>query len=154
MHTYIVATEIRCHVVEFTFSSREPALLESLIQQMNKMKLPAETGAAGGEAPVCVKDYATGNVIQKVEPVLSDRHFNAIPVRIIISREGKVKHVHFLSAFPEQSKPISDALMQWQFKPYVRDGKPVEVETGILFGNAPEPQPARPQARRGRNAAN
>jgi hypothetical protein len=158
LHTYVVATEIRCHVVEFTFSSREPALLESLIQQMNKMKLPADTGATGGigggEAPVCIKDYAAANVIQKVEPVLTDRRFNSIPVRIIISKEGKVKHIHFLSAFPEQSKAITDALMQWQFKPYLRDGKPVEVETGILFGTAPEPRPARPQARRGGNATN
>jgi hypothetical protein len=93
-------------------------------------------------------------VIQKVEPVLTDRRFNSIPVRIIISKEGKVKHIHFLSAFPEQSKAITDALMQWQFKPYLRDGKPVEVETGILFGTAPEPRPARPQARRGGNATN
>jgi hypothetical protein len=95
-------------------------------------------------------------VIQKVEPVSSDRRFNAIPVRIIISKEGKVKHIHFLSAFPEQSKAITDALMQWQFKPYLRDGKPAEVETGIMFGNAPEPRPvpARPQARRGGNATN
>jgi hypothetical protein len=157
LHTYVVATEIRCHVVEFAFSSREPALLESLIQEMNKMKLPAETGATGGEVPICIKDYAAGNVIQKVDPLLSDRRFNAIPVRIIISKEGKVKHIHFLSAFPEQSKAISDALMQWQFKPYLRDGKPVEVETGILFGNSPEPRPTRPvrpQTRHGGSVAN
>src|SRR5205807_1303077 len=105
------------------------------IQEMNKMKLAAETGATGGEVPVCLKDYAAGNVIQKVEPFLNDRRFNSIPVRIIISKEGKVKHIHLLSAFPEQSKAITDALMQWQFKPYLRDGKPVEVETGIMFGN-------------------
>jgi hypothetical protein len=157
LHTYVVATEIRCHAVEFVFSSREPALLESLIQEMSKMKLPAATPATGGEGPVCIKDYATGNLIQKVEPVFTERRFNAVPVRIIISKEGKVKHIHFLSAFPDQSKTITDALMQWQFKPYLRDGKPVEVETGILFGNTPAPRPASPvapQARHGSSAMN
>jgi protein TonB len=58
-------------------------------------------------------------------------------VRVVIDREGNVKHIHFLSAFPEQAAAVSDALRQWRFKPYIRDGQPVEIETGILFGRAP-----------------
>jgi hypothetical protein len=77
--------------------------------------------------------------VRKVDPILADRRFNPIPVRIIIDTEGKVKHVHFLSAFPEQAKGITDALLQWRFKPYLRDGQPVEVETGIMFGRTPLP---------------
>ena len=80
---------------------------------------------------------AGDNVLQRIEPVMADRKFNPIPVRIIIDRYGKVKHVHVISAFPEQAKVITDALLQWEFKPYKQNGKPVEVETGIMFGNAP-----------------
>jgi hypothetical protein len=80
----------------------------------------------------------------KVEPVFSQAKFNPVPVRIIIDKKGKVKHIHFLSAFPDQAKAISDALGQWKFKPYVREGVPVEVETGIMFGRAVRPM--RPQA--------
>jgi periplasmic protein TonB len=58
-------------------------------------------------------------------------------VRVIIDRDGKVKHIHFLSAFPGQAQAIITALGQWRFKPYLRNGQPVEVETGILFGRAP-----------------
>jgi hypothetical protein len=58
-------------------------------------------------------------------------------VRVIIDKEGRVKHIHFLSAFPDQAKAISDALEQWRFKPYLRAGKPVEVETGLMFGRRP-----------------
>ena len=36
---------------------------------------------------------------------------------------------------------ITDALLQWRFKPYLRDGEPVEVETGIMFGRTPMPAP-------------
>jgi len=149
LHWYILATEIRCHMVEFIFTSRDPRLLESMVQQMNAMKLPAEAGATsgtgGGEVPVCVKDYAAGqNVISKVDPILTDRKFNPIPVRIIISKEGKVKHIHFISAFPDQAKIITSALMQWTFKPYLRNGQPVEVETGVMFGQAPQLQPKPP----------
>jgi hypothetical protein len=89
---------------------------------------------------VCIKDYARDeNILEKVNPVFSERRFNPAPVRIIIDKKGKVKHIHFLSAFPDQVKAITDALFQWQFRPYLRDGKPVEVETGIMFGRAPRP---------------
>jgi len=89
---------------------------------------------------VCIKDYSRDeNVIARVDPVFSERRFNAIPIRIIIDKAGKVKHIHFLSAFPEQAKAITDALGQWRFRPYLRNGEPVEVETGILFGYTPRP---------------
>jgi hypothetical protein len=117
-------------------------LAESLIQEMNKMSLPEEagpiSGRGGGDVPMCVKDYANGeNVLERVDPVFTERRFNPVPVRIIIDKEGKVKHIHFLSAFPDQAKAITDALFQWRFRPYLRDGHPVEVETAIMFGRAP-----------------
>ena len=108
------------------------------------MTLPAEagpiSGKGGGDVPVCIKDYAGGeNVMERIDPVSGERRFNPAPVRIIIDKQGKVKHIHFLSAFPDQVKAITDALFQWRFRPYLRDGKPVEVETGIMFGRAPRP---------------
>ena len=141
LHWHVLATQIRCHMVQFVFTSRDPKLIESLIQDTNKMKLPDEAGltqgTGGSDAPVCIRDYARDeHIVVKVDPILTDRRFNPIPVRIIIDREGKVKHIHFLSAFPDQSKGITDALLQWRFKPYLRDGQPVEVETGIMFGRA------------------
>jgi hypothetical protein len=142
LHWHVLATQIRCHVVQFVFTSRDAQLIESLIQEMDKMKLPAEAGPISGkggeDVPVCIKDYAREeNIMERVDPLLTERRFNPIPVRIIIDREGKVKHIHFLSAFPDQAKIVTDALMRWRFRPYLRDGKAVEVETGIMFGHAP-----------------
>jgi hypothetical protein len=122
------------------YNNRGNALLD-----LNRAELPAEAnptaGTGGGDAPVCIKDYATGgNVIARQDPVFSEHRFNAVPVRIIIDKEGKVKHIHFLSAFPDQAKAITDAFQQWKFKPYLRDRHPVEVETGIMFGRAPGPR--------------
>jgi Gram-negative bacterial TonB protein C-terminal len=149
LHWYVLATEIRCHAVQVVLTSRDTKLLQSLMLDLNKMQLPAEAdptaGTGGGDVPVCVKDYAdSGNVISRVDPVFTERRFNAVLVRIIIDREGKVKHIHFLSAFPDQAKAITDAFEQWKFKPYLRDRRPVEVETGIMFGRAA--QPARAEA--------
>jgi hypothetical protein len=116
--------------------------LENLVLELDKMALPTEagltTGMGGGDVPICVKGYEHGeNVLTRVDPVFTDSKFNPIPVRIIIDKKGRVKHIHFLSAFPDQAKAITDALGQWRFKPYLRDGQPVDVETGIMFGRAP-----------------
>ena len=150
LHWYVLATQIRCHTVELVLTSRDTKLLDNLMLDMNKMKLPAEaspTSGTGGDAfPVCIKDYARQeNVIERVDPVFTERRFNPVPVRIIIDKEGKVKHIHLLSAFPDQARAITDALGQWKFRPYLRDGHPVEVETGLMFGRAT--QPTTPPAR-------
>ena len=150
LHWHVLATQIRCHMVQFVFTGHDPALMETLIQSLDKLSLPAGagpiSGRGGDDVPVCIKDYARDeNLMEKEDPVFTERKFNPVPVRILIDKEGKVKHIHFLSAFPEQAKTISDALSQWRFRPYLQDGKPVEVETGILFGHAPRP-PSTPAA--------
>jgi hypothetical protein len=144
LHWYVMATDIRCHAVQIIASSRDTKLLENLVLDLNRMKIPAEgqpTSPAGD--PVCIKDYARDeNMINRVEPVFSEHRFNSVPVRIIIDKQGDIKHIHFLSAFPDQEKAITTAMHQWKFKPYLQNGKPVEVETGIMFGRALRPRVA------------
>src|SRR5262249_12410857 len=135
-----LTTEIRCHSLEFMMTSRDTALLEGLVGSFEKLQpIPPAPGASAPVVPVCIKNYASGaNVLHRIMPVLVDRKFNSIPVRIIIDRYGKVKHIHVISAFPDQAKIIIDALLQWEFKPYVRNGEPLEVETGLVFGVGPQ----------------
>src|SRR5258708_307973 len=64
LHWHVLATEIRCHMVQFVFTSRDTNLAEGLIQALNNMNLPAEAGLGlgmgGNDVPVCIKDYASG----------------------------------------------------------------------------------------------
>ena len=129
LHWYVLATQIRCHAIQFVFTSQDTKLLDGMIEDMNRIQLPDDASA-----PDCVSNYATAaNIVYKVDPVITDQRFNQIPVRIIIDKKGKVRHVHLLSAFSDQAAAITDALMQWTFAPRMRDGKAVEVETGIMF---------------------
>lgn len=139
LHWHVLATEVRCHTIQFVFTSHDAKLIENVVKSMNTMKLPENAGITagngGGDIPLCIKDFAnTENLITRVDPILAEPRFNPVPVRIIVGKDGKVKHIHFLSAFADQAKSISDALSQWQFKPYLSEGRPVEVETGIMFG--------------------
>jgi hypothetical protein len=142
LHWYVLGIEIRCHAVQFILTSRDKKSLDGLVRDLSRMKLPAETSAAagngGGSVPVCIKDYARDeNLVARVNPVFTEHRFNPVPVRIIVDKQGKVKHIHFISAFPDQARAIADALRRWKFKPFVVDGKPADVETGIMFGRAP-----------------
>jgi hypothetical protein len=134
LHWHVLATEIRCHVVQFIFTGSSPESMKRLVESMKTTIQPI----AG--APLCVQDFVTPDtVMEREDPAFSEARFNPVPVRIVIDKEGRVKHIHFLSAFPEQAKSIGDALLQWRFKPYLVSGQPVEVETGLLFGRSAPP---------------
>ena len=153
LHWYVLATEIRCHTVEIVLTSRDTKLLDSLILDINKMTLGAEISPIaetdGRSVPACIKDYTRDeNVVARVDPIFTEHRFNSVPVRIIIDKEGNVKHIHFLSAFPDQAKAITDALGQWKFRPYLEGGQPGEVETGIMFGRVSYPTTSRQAVRR------
>ncbi|HEV7923363.1 MAG TPA: hypothetical protein VGR02_21475 [Thermoanaerobaculia bacterium] len=128
LHWRILATDARCHALTFTFTGTDPAALDAAERAMSALSLaPA--------APACVTGYAQGeNIVKKTEPLLTGHRFNSIPLRIVVGSDGRVKHVHLLSAFPEQSQAIIAALRTWRLEPYRVDGKAVPVETGLLFG--------------------
>jgi len=127
LHWVVFATEIRCHLVQFVLSSQDTKLLEQVVENLKQIKL-----SAGADVPRCVADYARPeNIVYKSDPVLADTKFNPIPVRIIIGKNGKVRHVHVISAFASQAQTVTDAMMQWRFKP-----SEAEIETGILFGSS------------------
>lgn len=54
-------------------------------------------------------------------------------MRVIIGTDGSVKDIHVIRAFPEQSKSIEDARAQWELKPYLANGRPAQIETGLVF---------------------
>ena len=119
-------TDTRCHALTFTFTGTDTAVLDAAEKALGDLAL-------GTDAPACINGYARDHAVEMPPPMFAQR-YNTIPVRVIIDAEGKVRHAHLLSAFPEQSQPILTALRDWRFKPYVVDGKPVEVETGLVFG--------------------
>jgi hypothetical protein len=131
---HVLATEIRCHVVQFVFTGSSQESMKRLIESLRNTIQPI------ANAPLCIRDFVTPDtVMEREDPAFSEVRFNPIPVRIVIDKEGRVKHIHFLSAFPAQAKSIEDALLQWRFKPFSLSGQPVEVETGLLFGRVARP---------------
>ena len=129
------AIEIRCHVVTFNLTSRDPELLAGLVSSLDD--LDSVRKKTPDPVPECVRDYASENVVHRVEPDGVGAKAVSIPVRMIVATDGSVKHVHVIRASAAQRRNIEEALRQWKFKSYVKQGHPVEVETGMMFNLKP-----------------
>jgi hypothetical protein len=127
----MLAIEIRCHVVTFNLTSRDPELLASLARSLDDL-VSFENKA--GPVPECLKDHVSENVLHRIEPDGAAARAVSIPVRVIVATDGSVKHVHVIRASAAQRRDIEEAVRQWRFKPYLKQGSPAEVETGVIFG--------------------
>jgi hypothetical protein len=136
LYRAMLVTEDRCHLVQFNLTAREPEMLESLVLSLESLSFVMRSS---GETPVCTKDYAIADtVLRKVAPLPVGPAFTPIPVRIVISGDGSVAQVHVIRATTDQRTSIENALHQWKFKPYVMNGRGVEVETGLFLRFAPQ----------------
>jgi hypothetical protein len=142
-HHSTFSTVLRCHVVSIEITSRFPEVFQRLEGSLERLSLPdtSDFASGGGPAPVCVKDYVSdATLIRRVDPVMVGPRFTKVPVRFVIDDRGRVKHIHVINALPDQAKSVEDALAQWIFKPYRQNGRPLEVETGIVFQFPPNGQ--------------
>ena len=130
------AIEIRCHVVTFNLTSRDPELLASLARSLDNID-SVRKEEISDPVPECLRDYASENIVHRVEPDGVGAKAVSIPVRMIVATDGSVKHVHVIRTFAAQRRNIEEAVRQWKFKPYVKQGHPVEVETGVMFNLKP-----------------
>jgi hypothetical protein len=122
-------TAIRCHAVSFNLTARSPDLLANLALSIDKLSAVGKSNTA----PQCLENYAIPeNLVQRVEPDAVGPNAT-IPVRLVIDRQGGVKHIHVINARPAQRRSIEEALRQWKFKPYRLNDRAVEIETGVVF---------------------
>ena len=145
----VFATEIRCHTLIISITSGSKETIAGLVQSLQKMTFSPEvrsgrssrSDAPNPAWPLCLRDYVSAaDTVHKVDPEMTGPRYGSVPVRIIIGADGKIEHVHAIAGFPEQIQSVTGALVQWEFKPYMVDGKPVAVETGLLFQFPKAPQ--------------
>ncbi len=137
----VFAAEIRCHTLIFSITASREAAAEMLVESLRKLSFAQDRNASlsNGTAarrgwPLCIPESAyRDHVAHKVDPVMTGPRYGSVPVRLIIGADGKLEHIHSIAGFPEQVKSVTDALGEWEFKPYIANGQPVDVETGLLF---------------------
>jgi hypothetical protein len=133
----VFAAKLRCHTLIFSITASRETTAEMLVESLKKISF-TQADRAGSSArdgwPICIPERAYRDyVTHRVDPVMTGPRYASVPVRLIIGPDGKLEHVHAISGFPEQVKSVTDAVAKWEFKPYVANGQPVEVETSLLF---------------------
>jgi hypothetical protein len=130
-------TKIRCHFVSFNLTANSPELLTALVRSLDNLG-PASEKDAGRIDPTCIGNYADAeHLLSKVDPAAVAPSFIPIPVRIVVGRDGSVKHVHVIRATSGQRETIERALAPWRLKPHEIDGRTNEIETGLLIKFTP-----------------
>ncbi|MGZ4824843.1 MAG: energy transducer TonB [Terriglobales bacterium] len=54
-----------------------------------------------------------------------------VVLQAVIGKDGRVKEVRIVSGLPMFTQPAVAAVKQWQYKPYVLNGQPVEIESTV-----------------------
>ncbi|WP_420238669.1 TonB family protein [Telmatobacter bradus] len=79
---------------------------------------------------------AARNLVSKFAPVYPAEAKKAgiqgtVTLHAVIDKDGHVKDLQAVSGPAELQQPALDAVRQWVYRPYLLDGKPVEVQTRI-----------------------
>ena len=81
---------------------------------------------------------AEEQVSKRVEPVYppaaqAGKIQGDVIIHVQIDKKGYVVKVKTMTGHPMLAEPAMTAAKQWQFEPFYSNGKPMEVETNILF---------------------
>ena len=60
-----------------------------------------------------------------------------VVLQVLIARDGTVQDAKFLQGSLVFARTAIDGVKQWQFKPYVMNGRPVSVETSLTLSFKP-----------------
>jgi len=77
-----------------------------------------------------------GLLTKKVQPqypplARQARIQGSVVLRAIIGKSGRIENLQVVSGHPMLTAAALEAVKQWQYKPYILNGQPVEVETNV-----------------------
>lgn len=78
-----------------------------------------------------------GVVLSRVQPLyphiaIVNRIQGMVHLKAVITSGGTLEELRVLSGQPILAQAAADAVRQWKFRPYVLNGKPIEVQTEVI----------------------
>ena len=95
------------------------------------------TNTIGGpKGPVRISHLNEGRIIRRVTPVYPSIAKTAgvqgqVVLEAVISRTGRIENLRAISGHPTLARAAEAAVSQWEFRPYILNGTPIEVVTQI-----------------------
>jgi len=99
----------------------------------------ADPGPSENATPTRIRvalGVTLGNLVRRVDPVYpleaKQNHVQGdVLLRAVIGKDGRVDDLKVVSGPPELTEAAFGAVQQWRYRPFLLNGKPVEVETVI-----------------------
>jgi len=97
---------------------------------------PAQPATPASTRILVSVGVSEGLLVKQVPPIYPPlarqaRIQGTVVLQAIIDKDGSVKNLQLVSGHPMLVNAAMDAVMQWQYKPYVVDGAAVEVQTTV-----------------------
>jgi len=97
---------------------------------------PQSTNHAAGQPVSVPSKVADQYLVQRVEPEYPDsareRHIQGpVVLEALVGKDGVVEKLSMISGDTQLAAAATDAVRQWRFKPFLRDGSPEEFQTRI-----------------------
>jgi len=140
----IVEMQARFLPKEIAFFEGKRQILSAKVESITGLSPsdPALTPDAQASYPKTEKvdvpaGFAVGLLVKKVTPVYPQdakdaRVSGKVVLQAVIGRDGRIHALHVIEApWPSLVASAIWAVSQWQYKPYMLDGEPVEVETTV-----------------------
>jgi TonB family protein len=105
---------------------------------------PASNSGAPATPPEATPppDSKLLEIIKKVKPeyppaAAPEKLQGQVIVRIVVDQDGDVESTEVISGNPVLANAAVDAVKQWKFKPFIRNGQPVKAAIKLPFDFAP-----------------
>jgi TonB family protein len=107
---------------------------QGVVSKEQSAQTTAVDADSGGNLETNDPNVTVGALIKRVEPVYPQLAKTAqvagsVVLQCVIGKDGTIEEVRYVSGPPLLMPSAMDAVRQWQYKPTLREGKPVEVHT-------------------------
>ena len=134
----MVAGERRLLVIAVLMAFALSGLAPGQAQDQSSPPPPPQTQAQPG-VPERVRvsaEVTAGLLLERVNPKYPKKarkkHIQGVVVLSAkITKDGDIADLSVISGDPLLARAATDAVKQWKYRPYLRRGKPVDVETHI-----------------------
>jgi protein TonB len=98
---------------------------------VSALLVPCVATAQDGK-PTIAPEVMAGHCLTMVSPQNTGAEvLSAVVVRVVVSVSGKVVPVRVVSGAPALQAEAMNAVRLWRYRPFVRDGVPVDVMTDV-----------------------
>jgi periplasmic protein TonB len=98
----------------------------------------------GALEPVLIPEEVSRKLLlQKIQPNYPEQALRAglqgpVVLQAWIGRDGKIRDLKLVRGYMVLGRAAFDAVRQWRFQPYYRNGHPMETETYITVNFTPD----------------